>query len=43
MKELTEQEKIRREKLEGIREFTNPYPEKYERTHSLNRKAFSDL
>ncbi len=35
MRELTEQERIRREKLESIREFTNPYPDKYERTHSL--------
>lgn len=35
MRELSEQEKIRREKLEEISKVCNPYPEKYERTHSL--------
>ncbi len=35
MRELSEQEKVRREKLEKIREFCNPYPERYEVTHSL--------
>ena len=34
-KELSEQEVIRREKLDAIREVCNPYPENYERTHSL--------
>lgn len=43
MKELTEQEIIRREKLKTISEITNPYPEKYERTHSLKEaKELSD-
>ena len=35
MRELTEQEEIRRNKLEEIREYTNPYPEKFERTHTI--------
>ena len=35
MRELSEQEKIRREKVEEIKKECNPYPEKYEKTHSL--------
>ncbi len=35
MREFTEQEKVRRDKLEDIRKVCNPYPEKYEITHSL--------
>ncbi len=35
MNELSEQEIIRREKLNTIKEYCNPYPEKYERTHKL--------
>ncbi len=35
MSELSEQERVRREKLDGIREYCNPYPERYEVTHSL--------
>ena len=35
MRELTEQEKVRIDKLEEIREFTNPYPERFEATHSI--------
>ena len=35
MKEYTEQELVRREKLEEISKVCNPYPEKYERTHTL--------
>ena len=35
MRELSEQERVRREKLEKIYEFCNPYPERYEVTHSL--------
>ena len=35
MREFTEQEKVRRDKLEEIRKVCNPYPEKYEITHSL--------
>lgn len=35
MRKLTEQEQVRREKLEEIKKICNPYPEKYEKTHSL--------
>ena len=35
MRELSEQEIIRRNKLDDIRKVTNPYPENYERTHKL--------
>lgn len=35
MKKLTEQELVRREKLEEIKKVCNPYPEKYEKTHAL--------
>lgn len=35
MRELTEQEQIRRDKIESIKEFCNPYPERYEVTHTL--------
>ncbi len=35
MRELTEQEIVRREKVEKIREVTNPYPERFEVTHEL--------
>ena len=35
-KELSEQEQIRRDKLNAISEVCNPYPENYERTHSLS-------
>ena len=35
MRELTDQEIVRREKLEEISKYTNPYPEKYTVTHSL--------
>ena len=35
MRELSEQEIVRRDKLEEIRKYTNPYPEKYEVTHTL--------
>ncbi len=35
MREFTEQENVRIEKVERIREICNPYPEKYEKTHSL--------
>ena len=36
MRELSEQEVIRREKLEEISKVCNPYPAKYERTHTLS-------
>ncbi len=35
MREYNEQEQVRREKLEKIKEVTNPYPERYPKTHSL--------
>ena len=35
MRELTEQEQVRRNKLEELKKICNPYPEKYEKTHSL--------
>ncbi len=35
MREFTEQELVRREKVNKIREYCNPYPEKYEITHEL--------
>lgn len=35
MREFSEQELVRREKIEEIKKFCNPYPEKYEITHSL--------
>ena len=36
MREFSEQELIRREKVEKIREYCNPYPERFEITHELN-------
>src|SRR5574344_2351249 len=35
MRDFSEQEIVRREKVEKIKETRNPYPEKYEVTHSL--------
>lgn len=35
MRELSEQEVVRRQKLEEIKERFNPYPDRYERTHTL--------
>ena len=35
MEQYTEQEQVRIEKLANIRNYCNPYPEKYEKTHSL--------
>ena len=35
MRELSEQELVRRGKLEEISKVTNPYPENFERTHTL--------
>lgn len=35
MKELTEQEKVRREKLSEIAKVCNPYPDSFKRTHTL--------
>lgn len=39
MKELSEQEIVRREKLKEIAKVCNPYPEKYELTHSLKEAS----
>ena len=36
MNELSEQELVRRSKLDTIRETCNPYPERFERTHRLH-------
>ena len=36
MKKYSEQEQVRRDKLEEIKEVCNPYPSKYDRTHSLS-------
>ena len=39
---LSEQEIVRREKLDEIRKVCNPYPSKFERTHTLKeaREAY---
>lgn len=43
MKELTEQELVRRQKLEEIKKVCNPYPDRFERTHTLKEaKNLSD-
>ena len=39
MRELSEQEIVRRDKLKEIESFCNPYPAKYERTHTLSEAA----
>lgn len=39
MRELTEQELVRRGKIEEIRKVTNPYPDRYEITHSLKEAS----
>ena len=39
MRNFTEQELVRRGKLEEISKVCNPYPEKYERTHTLKEAA----
>ncbi len=41
MREFSEQELVRREKIEKIREVCNPYPERYEITHEI--KDVKDL
>ena len=35
MRELSEQEIVRRNKLDEIRKVCNPYPERFEKTHAL--------
>lgn len=43
MENLTEQEIVRREKLKEIENVCNPYPDKYERTHTLKEaKTLND-
>jgi len=43
MKELSEQEVVRREKLDEIKKYTNPYPERYEVSHTLKEaRALED-
>ena len=37
MRQFSEQELVRREKLKEISKVCNPYPERYEVTHSLKR------
>ena len=39
MRELTEQEIVRREKLEEIKKVCNPYPERFDRTHTLDEAS----
>ena len=39
MREFSEQEIVRREKVEEIRKVCNPYPERYEVTHSLKEAS----
>ena len=36
MRQFSEQEQVRRDKLEEIRNVCNPYPAKYDRTHTLS-------
>ena len=36
MRELSEQEIVRRNKVEEIRKYCNPYPERFEVTHRLH-------
>jgi len=42
MRELSEQEIVRREKIDEIRKYTNPYPERYELTHTLKEARTLD-
>ena len=39
MRQLTEQEQVRRNKLEEISKVCNPYPAKFERTHTLEEAS----
>ena len=39
MRQLTEQEQVRRNKLEEIEKICNPYPAKFERTHTLSEAS----
>ena len=42
MRELTEQEKVRREKLSEIAKVCNPYPDSFKRTHTLKEAKMLD-
>ena len=42
MRELSEQEIVRREKLESIREITNPYPDSYETNCTISEARLLD-
>ncbi len=42
MREYSEQEQVRMEKVAKIRETVNPYPERYEKTHSLKDARLLD-
>ena len=42
MRELSEQEIVRREKLESIREITNPYPDSYETNYTISEARLLD-
>ena len=42
MRELSEQEVIRRDKIEEIRKVCNPYPEKYDVNYKLSEVASLD-
>ena len=39
MREFTEQELVRRNKVEEIKEFCNPYPERYETNYTLKEAS----
>ena len=39
MRELTEQERVRRDKVEEIRKYCNPYPEKYDVNYTLSEAS----
>ncbi len=39
MREFTEQEQVRREKVEKIREYCNPYPDRYETNYEIKDAA----
>ena len=42
MREFSEQELVRREKVEEIKKYCNPYPERYDVTHSLKKAGTLD-
>lgn len=42
MRELTDQEKVRRDKLEEIKKITNPYPDRFETSHLIKDARLLD-